>query len=217
MSRNLPSSSTNISARGIYPGDQHWRRLNRPFLVAHPNRWKDKTQSSSSTVESDLSLARVSRQDRQLTIPAGKRMRSSELATITIASPEGRTTELLDLVDAWAGHVMRLSVEAHQDSDSLEFPWGVHDFIAALYIRDRVEHGIRQRSLSSNADIPPTVAVADELFRSFTLEDRQGTLQSVAQDAPTDPWWWRRLPKTGPVIAELHAIFARRRRADVAT
>jgi len=133
-------------------------------------------------------------------------MRSADLISVNVQYEYGRTSRLLDLVDAWASHVLRLFRES-QPSFAGEDAWGVHDFIAALYIRDRIDRGLD--AFASDDGAPPTLIVSDELFRSFTTEDSREKLQAVVRDAPREPWWWRRLPTTGPVVTELDAIASR--------
>jgi hypothetical protein len=87
---------------------------------------------------------------------------------------------------------------------TVELVWGAHDWIAALYIRDRVQHAVDSRP--AHDDVPATVQVTDELFRSFTTPDERHLLQRLADDSPREPWWWGRIPKSGPVASDLSAF-----------
>ena len=138
-------------------------------------------------------------------------MRSSELVQVTVDSGYGRSSKLLDLIDSWAAHVLRLLREAQPAFETPALAWGVHDFVAALYIRDRVQRGILTHSTDLDATLPPTVVISDEVFRSFTAEDDGEDLKLVFSDIPSEPWWWQRIPKAGPVLTELQEIVSKLR------
>ena len=138
-------------------------------------------------------------------------LRSSELVQVTVDLGYGRSSKLLDLIDSWADHVLRFLREAHPAFDAPALAWGVHDFVASLYIRDRVQQGIMAYSMDFDATLPPTVVISDEVFRSFTAQDDRGDLRLVFNDIPSEPWWWQRVPKAGPVLTELQEIVSRLR------
>jgi len=87
-------------------------------------------------------------------------------------------------------------------AESSESYWSVHDYIAALYIRDKVEQCLKQAGCAEPAG-PFTVQAADELLRSFTVPDAEERLSSIRSDLPRDPWWWNRVPPIGPVAQDL--------------
>lgn len=134
-------------------------------------------------------------------------MRSLDLTSSLVDLGEGRATPLLELVDAWAGHVLRLFHEARADVDPRN-AWGLHDFVAALHIRDRVQQGLDQ--LPDDPQPPATVQAVDELFLSFTA-NVVGRLVAAVRDLPDQPWWWDRVPVGGPVITDLAEIELARR------
>jgi len=137
------------------------------------------------------------------------RTRSVDLAVVSVDVGDGRSAQALDLVDSWASHVLRFCKESSTTSNDSDLAWGVHDWVAALYIRDRVQHAVD--SQLNDAQLPATVQVADELFRSFTTLDDDNRLRLAASDLPREPWWWARIPVGGPVATELSQIVARRR------
>ena len=97
-------------------------------------------------------------------------MRSSALHGTSVRFG-GRNHDALDLVDAWASHVLRLFNEATADVDE-DVAWTMYDLIAAIYIRAAL-----QRALDASAeDLPSTVAVSDTMFRSFTVPDERKLL-----------------------------------------
>ena len=130
-------------------------------------------------------------------------MKLSEAAQLSVAFGPGERT-LLDLIDGWCGHVMKLT---HDASEVAEDPWTVHDFIASLYLRDAVERGIVSGE-SGNVSIS-AVEAADEVFRSITIEDQDSLLARCDPDVPGSPWWWRRVPARGPIAVEIQQIVER--------
>jgi hypothetical protein len=131
-------------------------------------------------------------------------MRLSETAQVFVAFGASERT-LLDLIDGWCGHVMKLADDLLEEAT--EDPWTVHDFIASLYIRDAVQRGMEYGDMR-NVTIS-AVAAADEVLRSITIEDQQGLLASCDPDVPATPWWWGRVPARGPIDAEIRQIVER--------
>lgn len=125
------------------------------------------------------------------------------LMTTRVDIGHGRMSVLIELIDGWAGHVARLWEEGHQD-ESLG-AWGVHDFVAALFLRSRVARGLLQANLSP----PGVLRVADELFREFTEPDELGALARIVPGLDFDGWWWSRVPRLGPIAAVLRSEIPR--------
>jgi hypothetical protein len=90
------------------------------------------------------------------------RTRSVDLASVSIDAGDGRSAQALDLVDSWAGNVLRLFNESIAPPENVELVWGADDWVAALYMRDRVQRAIDSRS--AHDDVPATVQVTDECF-----------------------------------------------------
>ena len=124
------------------------------------------------------------------------------LSRTTVDLGDGSRRSLLYVVEAWAAHVLKL-FEEHRVS-SIGEAWGVHDFIAALYLRDQLEAALR--GIPGIDREPALVRVTDHLLMSFTAEDSGRRLNRVRPTVPSDPWWWRRLPTSGPVALELDQI-----------
>ena len=123
---------------------------------------------------------------------------------MTFTDIDARTWTLGDLMDAWAGRVLRFLRELDTSYDETPSAWGAHDLVAALYTRDRVEAGL---AVTPSDDRRLAVVEAtDELFRLFTVEDDADSLLLVGYDIPRSPWWWRRVPARGPVVIELTEI-----------
>jgi hypothetical protein len=51
-----------------------------------------------------------------------------------------------------------------------------------------------------------SLLAVDALYRSFTVEDTEGLHGLVSYDDPTEPWWWRRIPASGAIRAEIDQI-----------
>jgi hypothetical protein len=132
-------------------------------------------------------------------------MRMEDMSRVMVDLGYGRKRSLLQLVDAWSDHVLRLYRERDMTLAEAPSAWGVHDYIAALSIRDHLEHGLEQ---ITEQRIPSVVEIADELLRTFTATASAGMTRLSAFDEtiPTEPWWWQRLPTTGPVAEEVRAF-----------
>jgi hypothetical protein len=135
-------------------------------------------------------------------------MRSADIISLTVRSGR-RDALLLDLFDSWAAHVLHLVREV--ESFDPKQAWGAHDFLAAVYIRDRLDKGLA----GTGGTLAP-VEVTDELFRRFTRPHGERSLRLLDPDVPDGPWWWRRVPTAGPVADELSDLHARLRGDDAA-
>jgi hypothetical protein len=127
-------------------------------------------------------------------------MRLSDTADIFVRFGPGDRS-LLDLIDGWCGHVMKLYDDTSRPAEDA---WTVHDLIASLYLRDGVQRGIDSRS--EDAASISAVAAADEVFKSFTIEDPDDLLTRFDPDVPVSPWWWKRLPAHGPIDEEIRRL-----------
>lgn len=129
---------------------------------------------------------------------------SEQLVGIVAETPSGRAIYLLDLVDSWARQMALIAAEAGAPLGSMPDTRTADDFVGALYTRSRLEKALAmvdgEVSLGS-------VMAADELFRRFTVFDGTETLRRVYDDAPLQPWWWQRVPTSGPIYEELIADY----------
>jgi hypothetical protein len=107
------------------------------------------------------------------------------------------------LVTAWKQHVQRLYSEQEKDVADPNV-WGIHDYIAALYIRDRIAavFGIHK---NPDTEIDQSVLESvDRDFQSYTELDRERLLTRLEPvEYDRSSWWWSRIPKTGPARQEL--------------
>jgi hypothetical protein len=112
----------------------------------------------------------------------------------------GRTVSLVELLEGWAAHVVRLRTESLlpiQDD-----AWGMHDLVAALFIRDGLERALAGGPVSGSA----IVAAVDDLYRSFTVVDELQLMHLIEPSAKHAGWWWGRIPSSGVVADELRAL-----------
>ena len=126
------------------------------------------------------------------------------LEGITIQFPSGRSASLRSVVDSWTQHVTRLYAERHNDLARNPSSWGAHDYLAALYIRDRVAIGLAQAPLEVANIAQARVTSADRLFLSYAEPDTTDILSRFERVEHDDSaWWWKRIPATGPAREEL--------------
>ncbi len=125
------------------------------------------------------------------------------LELVTVAMPYGRTKTLAELVNGWDEHVKRLRAEEHRSSEDPSV-WGAHDYLAALHLRDLVIAGADQSPSEIREVALRLVASVDEAFRAFTEPDSVGVVDRFSGEQHSESeWWWKRLPKSGPVREEL--------------
>jgi hypothetical protein len=111
------------------------------------------------------------------------------------------------LVRGWAEHVDRLVAERDLDPDDGS-RWTPHDLVAALYLRDFVERGLRDLPEDLAALGRRVVNPIDAAFDGFTAPDPEGLLRPwLSDDEPLgDGWWWHRVPSSGPVAHDLREL-----------
>jgi hypothetical protein len=132
------------------------------------------------------------------------------LEAVVVDLGHERARPLSSLIQGWADHVDRLVAERDVDPDE-GTRWTPYDLVAALYIRDFVERGLR--------GLPPDLAAAarraidpvDAAFTGFTAPDSEGMLRRwlPPEERPGDGWWWGRVPTTGPVAHDLRELHRR--------
>lgn len=128
----------------------------------------------------------------------------ARLEAVVVDLGHGRSRTLPALVQGWADHVDRLVAERDLDPDDGS-RWSPHDLIAALFLRDFVERGLRGLPEEVAALGRRAVDPVDEAFDAFTVPDPEGLLRAWLPDEPLgDGWWWHRMPAAGPVAHDLH-------------
>jgi hypothetical protein len=122
-----------------------------------------------------------------------------DLSTTPVKLPDGKEASLLELVDDWADRVLRLEEKAQSAAFDTDLK-GIRQFVAALKVRDRLEEALAANTRGSSA--PALVRAVDALYRAYTLKDDHKVLSKLDEAAPTQPWWWERIPAEGPLAAE---------------
>lgn len=120
-----------------------------------------------------------------------------DLTTTSVKLPDGQESSLLELLNDWAGRVLKLE-ESAQTAGSDELA-GIKEFVASLLLRDRLEKALSDEAEST---VPALVKAVDALYSAYTLRDDHEVLSKMDSGAPTEPWWWSRIPAGGPLAAE---------------
>lgn len=103
-------------------------------------------------------------------------------------------------IEGWSLHVVRIGREMSAPP-TLE-RWSADDYVAALFLRDRVENALEQ---VWNRDSQPAILeTADSFFRS--ISEPIDSLLFLEWNAPTDRWWWKRVPKFGPIREDIDLV-----------
>jgi hypothetical protein len=71
-------------------------------------------------------------------------------------------------------------------------------------MRDFLQDAPDQLPASLRKRLQTWVAESDERFRSYTVDDPAGRMATIAEvDLTGRPWWWRRVPDSGPITEDL--------------
>ena len=96
-----------------------------------------------------------------------------------------RQQGLRGLIDAW----LRIAMSAARYDLTLD------DWINDLDVRDIIAGALPLAPASGRESLADTLARADELFRSATLESKRALSSTTANDAvAADRWWYSRYP-----------------------
>lgn len=125
-------------------------------------------------------------------------MELEELASTKVSQPGGSgELSIMQLADDWAKYVLRLEGERIEVGSDLA---GIKEFVAGLMVRDRLEKGLNP---DAGDTAPPALVLAvDALYRGCTHKDDHRVLVLLDEDLPTRPWWWERIPASGPLASE---------------
>jgi hypothetical protein len=139
----------------------------------------------------------------------------ASLSALEVPLSTSRSATLIDLLLSWSGHIDKIASDLVKADDDRTV-WGAHDLVAALYIRDRIEGCLADLETQLGLKVGRFLVDADERFNSLTDFDDRGLVEVV--DGTSDPgrgWWWRRIPKAGPIHREIIRLYGRVRRDDV--
>lgn len=105
--------------------------------------------------------------------------------------------EFVNLLEGWAGRVLRLRDEL--DSNPSETPgyWGPYDLVGAYHHRQRLDALIQE-------GYPYLLRAADLLLAGFSQEVGRKWVDAIGlADEAGDGWWWSLIPERGPCRFEL--------------
>ena len=120
-------------------------------------------------------------------------------------SAEGRVTadaaaqrhyyDLADLVEIWAGCARIIGLDEGEKYHD--------DYFYYLSIRADIDAVAAEMSEPDAEVVRRIVEPADSYFRACTVDDGGRALAQKFRP-PSDAWYWRRLPRRGPIVRSLH-------------
>ena len=114
---------------------------------------------------------------------------------------------LTDLLGAWWEHLSKFEADLSLSLDDHSV-WGVHDYIAALIIRDHLARAMLRVEPILVGQVESVVAEVDRQFMDFTECDEDGcTERTDGRKDLSRGWWWKRVPMRGPVREELRLSY----------
>jgi hypothetical protein len=114
-----------------------------------------------------------------------------------------RSFTVLELLAAWAAHVEKIDKDRTKSSSDPKV-WGAYDLLAAMSMRSSLEKSMSQMHDSIRAKISALTAEIDKQFVSITQPDEKHLVAEFEEaDLSNRPWWWHRIPDSGPILDEL--------------
>jgi len=111
--------------------------------------------------------------------------------------------DLADLICAWKGHVEKIERDIPLPSSDRTV-WGAHDLVAAVNLRSFLQEGLEELNPEIRQRVEHVVDQVDQRFLSYTEIDEFGLLEKLdGRSNSNRGWWWRRIPKTGPVREDI--------------
>lgn len=80
------------------------------------------------------------------------------------------------------------------------------DYSYLLYCRSRLENALRDAEEPPPTELAEAVRRADDLFRELTEEDSDQLLGSYVNLSRVEGWWYRRIPRKGPIRRQLDGV-----------
>jgi hypothetical protein len=112
-----------------------------------------------------------------------------------------------DLLRAWWEHVNKLVSDLSLPANDRDV-WGAHDYLSALIIRDKLADGLSQIDFELGRAVSPAVAEVDLIFEGYAEPDTDGCAYRIDGSSPAaGGWWWKRIPKMGPVRDEIERYY----------
>jgi hypothetical protein len=121
-------------------------------------------------------------------------------------SPE-TSLGLIDLLRAWWEHLHKFEADLLASPDD-RLIWGAHDYIAALIIRDHLAKAMLRVDPVLKHQADSVISEVDRRFTDFTEHDEDGCTERIeGRIDPSRDWWWKRVPKRGPVREEMQRYY----------
>jgi hypothetical protein len=127
----------------------------------------------------------------------------TEIAAHPVQFTDDKTLDAVDLAWGWASRVRKMDNDrALPWSDRTV--WNEHDLAGSLFIRNFLQKALEKVPESVRPRLQDYVDQADAQFRSYTVDDPAGKMARIAHvDLAGRPWWWRRVPVSGPITEDL--------------
>ena len=127
----------------------------------------------------------------------------TEIAARAIPFGNDQVVDALQFAAGWATRVAKFDADrALAWTDRTV--WNEHDLAGSLHQRDFLERSMAQLPTPLRERLTAWVAEVDERFRSYTVDDPDGKMAKIAEvDLTGRPWWWRRVPDSGPIVEDL--------------
>ncbi|SDJ32119.1 hypothetical protein SAMN05444157_2813 [Frankineae bacterium MT45] len=125
---------------------------------------------------------------------------SAPLDQVVVRLSATREITLAQLLEAWQAHVERIHIELDFNRD---VAWTAHDLVAALLLRDRIEDVLARQPAGVRAEAAEVLTGPDTMFSDMTVEDSDGLVRRFAENEEAEAWWWSRVPRRGPIRADL--------------
>jgi hypothetical protein len=118
--------------------------------------------------------------------------------------PAGQTSlGAFELLCGWAQHVQKIDADRSKLASDRDV-WVAHDLIAAFFLRGFLESCIGLLPDSLRDKLVERVSEFDKLFMSITQPDDGHVVERVMEESVAGrQWWWRRIPDSGPMLADL--------------
>ncbi|MEV4239055.1 hypothetical protein AB0J47_28190 [Nocardia sp. NPDC049737] len=114
-----------------------------------------------------------------------------------------RSFTVLELVAAWAAHVEKIDKDRAKPTSDPKV-WGAYDLLAAMSMRSSLEKSMSQMPDSIRGKISFLTTEIDKQFVSITQPDEKNLVAEFEEaDLSNRPWWWHRIPDSGPILDEL--------------
>jgi hypothetical protein len=127
----------------------------------------------------------------------------AEIAGHRVRLTGERELDAVELAIGWANRVQKIDADRARPWTDRSV-WNEHDLAGSLFLRDFLQAGLDQLPRSLRERLGGWVARADEQFRSYTVDDPAGRMAQIAEvDLAGRPWWWRRVPDSGPITEDL--------------